>query len=79
MQDRSPPVRRNPLATHGRTIHWVNRVGGNHGRPTLSVRSTPNSERNFKGLASVAKCHKQTYAGGDGPFVCQPPGPSLMM
>ena len=23
MQDRSPPVRRNPLATHGRTIHWV--------------------------------------------------------
>jgi hypothetical protein len=22
MQDRSPPVRQNPLATHGRTIHW---------------------------------------------------------
>ena len=27
MQDRSPPTRRNPLATHGRTIHWVSRVG----------------------------------------------------
>ena len=26
MQDRLPPARRNPLATHGRTIHWVNRV-----------------------------------------------------
>src|SRR5258708_35428489 len=23
MQDRSPPDRQNPLATHGRTIHWV--------------------------------------------------------
>src|SRR5665811_890688 len=23
MQDRSPPARQNPLATHGRTIHWV--------------------------------------------------------
>ena len=23
MQDRLPPARRNPLATHGRTIHWV--------------------------------------------------------
>src|SRR5262245_39788736 len=23
MQDRPPPTRRNPLATHGRTIHWV--------------------------------------------------------
>jgi len=23
MQDRSPPTRRNLLATHGRTIHWV--------------------------------------------------------
>src|SRR4249920_3540935 len=23
MQDRTPPDRRNPLATHGRTIHWV--------------------------------------------------------
>src|SRR6266567_4480030 len=23
MQDRSPPPRRKPLATHGRTIHWV--------------------------------------------------------
>src|SRR5262249_42464670 len=23
MQDRSPPGRRNLLATHGRTIHWV--------------------------------------------------------
>jgi hypothetical protein len=25
MQDRSPPARRKPLATHGRTIHWVKR------------------------------------------------------
>ena len=31
MQDRSPPVRRNPLATHGRTIHV--------GHLRLSVRS----------------------------------------
>src|SRR6476661_5678783 len=23
MQNRSPPTRRKPLATHGRTIHWV--------------------------------------------------------
>jgi hypothetical protein len=27
MQDHSPPDRQNPLATHGRTIHWVNRCG----------------------------------------------------
>ena len=26
MQDRSSPTRRKPLATHGRTIHWVNCV-----------------------------------------------------
>jgi hypothetical protein len=26
MQDRSPPARQNPLATHGRTIHWVKSV-----------------------------------------------------
>ena len=25
MQDRKPTDRRNPLATHGRTIHWVKR------------------------------------------------------
>src|SRR6476469_4065274 len=34
MQDRSPPAWRNPLATHGRTIHWVNRhPGGRHQAP----------------------------------------------
>src|SRR6267142_328467 len=27
MRDRLPPARQNPLATHGRTIHWVIRVG----------------------------------------------------
>ena len=40
----------------------VNRVGGSHGRPTLSVRSTPNSDRKLRGLASVAKCQTQTSA-----------------
>jgi hypothetical protein len=29
---------------------WVNRVEGTHGRPTLSVRSTPNSDRKLRGL-----------------------------
>ena len=34
--------------------------GGSHGRPTLSVRSTPNSDRKLRGLASVAKCQQRT-------------------
>ena len=38
-------------------VNRVNRVGGNHGRLTLSVRSTPNSDRKLKGLDPVAKCH----------------------
>jgi hypothetical protein len=32
MQDRLPPARRNPLATHGRTIHWVIRDLPDQGR-----------------------------------------------
>src|SRR5215468_161372 len=36
MQDRSPPTRRNPLATHGRTIHSGQK---------LSTRATPNLVR----------------------------------
>ena len=38
MQDRSPPARQNPLATHGRTIHWVKRCVADQGRRSyLSV------------------------------------------
>jgi hypothetical protein len=37
-------------------------VGGSAGCATLSVRSTTNSDRKRKGLASVAKCHKATFA-----------------
>src|ERR1700736_3172050 len=32
MQDRLPPDRRKPLATRGRTIHWVNRAISSVGR-----------------------------------------------
>ena len=38
-------------------------VGGNARRPTLSVRSTPNSDRKRKGLAPVARCQTRTLAG----------------
>src|SRR5450759_4269831 len=44
MQDRSPPARQNPLATHGRTIHL------GHSRPThsapvpINVRYASNSD-----------------------------------
>jgi hypothetical protein len=40
---------------HSQYRRWIIRVGGNHGRPTLSVRSTPNSDRKLKGLASVTR------------------------
>jgi hypothetical protein len=30
--------------------------------PTLSVRSTPDSDRKLRGLASVAKCHNRPLA-----------------
>src|SRR6476660_2413977 len=57
-QKRSHPHHVAPLAPGpgGFGPGWVNRVEGAHGRPTLSVRSTPNSDRKLKGLASVAKC-----------------------
>ena len=37
-------------------------VGGNQGSPSISVRSTSNSDRKFKALASDAKCQEATYA-----------------
>ena len=51
-------------------LSGVNRVGGSHGRPTLSVRSTPNSDRKLRGLASVAKCHVRTSCTAtNGPLI----------
>ena len=41
MQDRSPPTRRNPLATHGRTIHRVK-------------TGKPQNEQMFSGLPLIA-------------------------
>jgi uncharacterized membrane protein (DUF4010 family) len=37
MQDRLPPARQNPLATHGRTIHWVKGAFGESGILVLSA------------------------------------------
>ena len=54
MQDRSPPTRQKPLATHGRTIHWVKR------RPDRSIRPRPIYPRKQTsgGRAGMAeKCH----------------------
>ena len=41
MQDRSPPTRRNSLATHGRTIHRVKRYRFGAHREPLNVRFAP--------------------------------------
>lgn len=38
MQDRSPPIRRNLLATHGRTIHWVKQKSDSQSDPFPSAR-----------------------------------------
>ena len=51
MQDRSPPARRNPLATHGRTIHWVIRyrsIGANAERCPLRPESDRSGARNIR-------------------------------
>jgi gluconolactonase len=46
MQDRKPTARRKPLATHGRTIHWVNgAIPGRSGYPspaTIQGHNMPN-------------------------------------
>ena len=44
MQDRSPPARRNPLATHGRTIHWVIFDQVRRGLPIGAFRSAPRAD-----------------------------------
>src|SRR5262249_4939177 len=41
MQDRSPPGRRNLLATHGRTIHWVTSVALCNSRRPVDFRYAP--------------------------------------
>ena len=40
-------------------IAWVSRVGVGRNRASLHVRSTTNTDRKFKALASVAMCHKR--------------------
>jgi hypothetical protein len=40
----------------------VIRVGIRLGRPSIHVRSTPNSDRKVKALPPVVMCHKATYA-----------------
>jgi hypothetical protein len=37
---------------HSQCRRWVIFVGGNQGSPSISVRSTSNSDRKFKALAS---------------------------
>src|ERR1019366_2408541 len=59
MEDRSPPARRNPLATHGRTIHcWVIRV--------LTVSNPLPVYRDNQTLSEAVgmseKCHEETHA-----------------
>src|SRR5258705_2427955 len=57
MQDRLPPARRNLLATHGRTIHWVIRV-------TLTVRRSlpvfPNKRTIQEPVSMSQRCQKAT-------------------
>src|SRR5262245_64366060 len=60
MQDRhSPQTRKSLLATHGRTIHWVNRVGPNQaGAPSMSAsligRSRESAFRLSAGTVSMS-------------------------
>src|SRR5208283_2980433 len=56
MQDRSPPARLNPLATHGRTIHWVKRWGN---RPA----AWPAQPRNLTRYATGAGGRTRTGTG----------------
>jgi hypothetical protein len=62
MRDRLPPARQNPLATHGRTIHWVKRRPHgpeirllfypqnrtSSGRPGWSTTDLPASKSDFR-------------------------------
>jgi hypothetical protein len=47
----------------GRCLGWVMSVGGHQGCLAVNVRSTPNSDRKFKDLASVAKGQDETFFG----------------
>src|SRR6266849_4400219 len=57
MQDRSPPLRRKPLATHGRTIHWV-KLGG---EGTTATRLVVPNEQTLAGVGGRSlQCHEPT-------------------
>ena len=53
MQDRPPPTRRNLLATHGRTIHWVIRDRCRGSFLPVDVRFAPKA-------TEVLRCREMT-------------------
>ena len=59
MQDRSPPARQNPLATHGRTVH-LGQTGKNSVRAAFQL--CPQTRTLLDAFGMSQRCHFRTHA-----------------